>query len=68
MLSSRELINEQVAFLQQTIIGSGALEKVERTITELSEQAMAALNQIELEPQAMAHLKSMAEKVIHRQA
>ena len=54
--------------MQQTIIGSGALEKVERTITELFEQAMAALNQIELEPQAMAHLKSMAEKVIHRQA
>ena len=68
MLSSRELTNEQVGFLQQTIIGSGALEKVERTITELSEQAMAALNQIDLEPQAKAHLKSMAEKVTNRQA
>jgi geranylgeranyl diphosphate synthase type I len=68
MLSSRELTNEQVGFLQQTIIGSGALEKVERTITELSNQAMAALNGITLEPQAMAHLKSMAEKVINRQA
>jgi geranylgeranyl diphosphate synthase type I len=68
MLSSRELTNEQVGFLQQTIIGSGALEKVERTITELANQAMAALNRITLEPQAMAHLKSMAEKVINRQA
>jgi geranylgeranyl diphosphate synthase type I len=68
MLSSRELTNEQVGFLQQTIIGSGALEKVERTITELADQAMAALGQITLEPQAMAHLKSMAEKVINRQA
>ena len=68
MLSSRELTNEQVGFLQQTIIGSGALEKVERTITELADQAMAALNRITLEPQAMAHLKSMAEKVINRQA
>jgi geranylgeranyl diphosphate synthase type I len=68
MLSSRELTNEQVGFLQQTIIGSGALEKVERTIAELSQQAMEALNQIELEPQAKAHLKSMAEKVTHRKA
>jgi geranylgeranyl diphosphate synthase type I len=68
MLSSRELTDEQVGFLQQTIIGSGALEKVERTISELAEQAMAALNRIPLEPQAMAHLKTMAEKVINRQA
>jgi dsRNA-specific ribonuclease len=30
MLSSRELTDEQVAFLQQTIIGSKALEKVEK--------------------------------------
>jgi hypothetical protein len=29
---------------------------------------MAALNRITLEPQAMAHLKTMAEKVINRQA
>jgi geranylgeranyl diphosphate synthase type I len=68
MLSSRELTDEQVGFLQQTIIGSGALEKVERTIGELSQQAMSALNQIEMEPQAMAHLKSMAERVINRKA
>jgi geranylgeranyl diphosphate synthase type I len=68
MLSSRELTDEQVAFLQQTIIGSGALEKVERTIIELSDQARAALSRIEIDPQAMAHLKSMAEKVINRQA
>lgn len=68
MLSSRELTDEQVGFLQQTIIGSGALEKVERTIQELADKAMAALNRLELDSQAMAHLKSMAEKVINRQA
>lgn len=68
MLSSRELTDEQVGFLQQTIIGSGALDKVERTISELADQAMQALNRLPLEAQAMAHLKSMAEKVINRQA
>lgn len=68
MLSSRELTNEQVAFLQQTIIGSGALEKVERTITELADKAMATLERLELEPQAKAQLKSMAQRVINRSA
>jgi geranylgeranyl diphosphate synthase type I len=68
MLSSRELTDEQVAFLQQTIIGSKALEKVERTITELADQAMAALERIEMDGQAKAQLKSMAQKVINRQA
>jgi geranylgeranyl diphosphate synthase type I len=68
MLSSRELTDEQVAFLQQTIIGSGALEKVERTIAELADQAMANLERVEIDSQAKANLKSMAQKVIHRQA
>jgi geranylgeranyl diphosphate synthase type I len=68
MLSSRELTDEQIGFLQQTIIGSGALEKVERTISELADQARTALSQMDLDPQAMAHLKSMAEKVLNRQA
>lgn len=68
MLSSRELTNEQVGFLQQTIIGSGALDKVERTISELASQAMSALNRLQLEPQAMANLKTMAEKVINRKS
>lgn len=68
MLSSRELTNEQVAFLQQTIVGSGALEKVERTIAELANQAMSALERLEIEPQAKAQLKTMAERVINRSA
>ncbi|MFM7014366.1 MAG: polyprenyl synthetase family protein [Actinomycetota bacterium] len=68
MLSSRELTDEQVGFLQQTIIGSGALDKVERTITALSDQAMEALARIQIDSQAMANLRTMAEKVIHRSA
>lgn len=68
MLSSRELTDEQVAFLQQTIIGSGALEKVERTISELADKAMASLERIELESQAKANLKAMAQKVIKRES
>jgi geranylgeranyl diphosphate synthase type I len=68
MLSSRELTDEQVAFLQQTIVGSKALEKVERTISELADQAMSALNQIDIDSQAKAQLKSMAQKVINRKA
>lgn len=68
MLSSRELTDEQVAFLQQTIIGSGALEKVERTIAELADQAMSNLDLVAIDSQAKANLKSMAEKVINRKA
>lgn len=68
MLSSRELTEEQVGFLQQTIIGSGALDKVERTITMLSDQAMSALERIQVDLGAKANLKSMAEKVINRSA
>jgi geranylgeranyl diphosphate synthase, type I len=66
MLSSRELTEEQIAFLQQTIIGSGALEKVERTISELASNAMSALAGLGLDSTATAHLKTMAEKVINR--
>jgi geranylgeranyl diphosphate synthase type I len=68
MLSSRELTDEQVGFLQQTIIGSGALEKVERTISELAEQAMNNLESLAIESTAKANLKSLAEKVINRQS
>lgn len=68
MLSSRELTDEQVGFLQQTIIGSGALEKVERTITELADQAMEALERIEIDGKAKANLKHMAQRVINRDA
>lgn len=68
MLSSRELTDEQVAFLQQTIIGAGALEKVERTITELADKSMDALERIEIDTQAKANLRWMAQKVIDRQS
>lgn len=68
MLSSRELTEEQVGFLQQTIIGSGALDKVERTISTLADQAMQALERIQLDSVAKANLKTMAERVIHRSA
>jgi geranylgeranyl diphosphate synthase, type I len=68
MLSSRELTDEQVGFLQQTIIGSGALEKVERTISELADQAMSALDRLQVDPMSRANLRTMAEKVINRKA
>lgn len=68
MLAQRDLNAEQIAFLQQTIIGSGALSKTERMIEELADESLAALELLQLEPFAKAQLKELAMKVINRSA
>ena len=68
MLSSRSLTGEQIAFLQQTIVGSGALGKSERMIEELADESLNALEALEIDERAKHELRELALKVINRQA
>jgi geranylgeranyl diphosphate synthase type I len=66
LLGGGELTPEQIRMLQATIKGTGALEKVEQLIRELGDESLAALSQLELEPQAKEELRGLALKVIDR--
>lgn len=66
MLTSRDLSAEQIEFLQQTIISSGALAKTERMIEDLAAQSLDALETLELEAHAKEMLHKLALKVIKR--
>ena len=68
MLSSRNLTNEQIGFLQQTISGSGALAKTERMIEELADESLNALEALKIDERAKHELRELALKVINRQA
>ena len=68
LLAQRDLTAEQIAFLQQTIIGSGALTKTERMIEELAAESLAALDLLQLDSFAKAQLQELALKVINRAA
>ncbi|MFM1785895.1 MAG: hypothetical protein RLZZ108_919, partial [Actinomycetota bacterium] len=57
-----------ISFMQQTIVGSGALAKTERMIEELADESLAALDLLELEQFAKDQLKDLALKVINRSA
>jgi geranylgeranyl diphosphate synthase type I len=68
MLSSRNLTQEQIGFLQQTISGSGALAKTERMIEELADESLNALDSLEINEKAKLQLRELALRVINRQA
>ncbi|MFM5905062.1 MAG: polyprenyl synthetase family protein [Micrococcales bacterium] len=68
MLTSRELNEEQIKFLQQTIIGCGALAKAERMIDELADQCFEALSLLDISEPARDQLRGLAQKVIKRDA
>jgi geranylgeranyl diphosphate synthase type I len=68
MLASRELDSEQIEFLQQTIIDSGALAKTERMMTELADESLASLELLDIDASAKAELKKLALQVIQREA
>ncbi|WP_296645825.1 polyprenyl synthetase family protein [Rhodoluna sp.] len=68
LLTSRVLDGEQIAFLQQTIIDSGALAKTERMMQELADESLNALESLELDPRAKEQLKKLALLVINRDA
>jgi geranylgeranyl diphosphate synthase type I len=68
LLTSRELDAQQIEFMQKLIQGSGALEKTERMITELADRSLESLESSSLEQTAKSALKSLALKVINRDA
>lgn len=68
LLTSRELDAQQIAFMQKLIQESGALEKTERMITELADRSLDSLDSSALEETAKSALKSLALKVINRDA
>ena len=65
-MSNRNLTDEQIKLLQQTIKGSGALAKVEQQIEELGDESLNALAQLDLDDYAKQNLRQLALKVIHR--
>ncbi len=66
MLAARDLTNDQIAFLQQTIIGAGALKKTETQIEEFGNEALSALNKLPMEPNAKNALAELANQVMKR--
>jgi geranylgeranyl pyrophosphate synthase len=66
MLSSRELSEDQIRFLQQTIIGCGALKKTETLIEDLGNESLELLEKIEIEAEAKNALRELALFVINR--
>ncbi len=66
MLSSRELSDDQIRFLQQTIIGCGALKKTENMLEDLGTESLELLERIEIEREAKDALRELARFVINR--
>lgn len=66
LLTSREIDDDQVAFMQQAIIESGALAKVEQMILEYSDSAMSALASLEISKLGRERLGALADAVINR--
>jgi geranylgeranyl diphosphate synthase type I len=66
MLTSRSLNAEQIQFLQQTMIGCGAVAKTERMIEDLANQSLEALSELEISEAGKAQLRVLALKVINR--
>lgn len=57
-----------VARIQGVLVASGAVDEVERTITELRDEALAALGSASLPASAVAALSELAEVVTRRRA
>ncbi len=66
LLTSRELDENQISFLQKLIKDSGALDKTERMIVELGDRSLAALDAAELNEIGKQGLKALALRVMNR--
>jgi geranylgeranyl diphosphate synthase type I len=66
MLTARDLNNDQITFLQQTIIGSGALQKTETQIENFGREALSALENLPIEANAKQALTELANHVMKR--
>ena len=68
MLTATDIGPEQIAVMQQTIIGTGALKKTETMITELGNESLVALDALELDGEAKAQLRKLANLVMNRES
>lgn len=68
LMANREMTDEQVRLLQETIKGSGALAKVEQMIEELGNESLLALKQLQLDDFGKSHLEQLARKVVNRES
>ena len=66
LLTSDEIDDDQLDFLRQTILDSGALAKTERLIAEHSQRSIEALADLEISDQGRKMLSHLADKVITR--
>ena len=67
LLTSGQLSNHQIGFLQQTIKGSGALAKTEQVMNQLADNALSALSHLEIQASAKLALETLARKVVDRE-
>jgi geranylgeranyl diphosphate synthase type I len=63
-----ELSDADVAAIQTVLVDTGALADLETTIAELTAEAIAALRDVGLDPQATDELTALAEFVSQREA
>ncbi|WP_334152029.1 polyprenyl synthetase family protein [Microbacterium sp.] len=68
LLGDPELTPQQVSFLQATIVGSGALDRVEAMIAEYAKEAEGALSGARLENAAVGDLRDLARAATVRSA
>jgi geranylgeranyl diphosphate synthase, type I len=66
LLTSGEIEAEQLEFMRQAIVDSGAMEKTERLIAEHSQRSIEALASLEISDQGRMMLAALADKVINR--
>ncbi len=62
----RDLADHQMADLQALLVSTGALDEVEATIASLAEQAVGALDALDVEPGARHALRDLAAFVVAR--
>ena len=66
LLTSGEIEAEQLEFMRQAIVDSGAMEKTERLIAEHSNRSIEALANLDISDQGRNMLAALADKVINR--
>jgi geranylgeranyl diphosphate synthase type I len=66
LMSNRNLTDEQVKLLQDTIKGCGALAKVEQMIEEYGDTSLAALSEMTIDAYGKEQLEQLARKVVNR--
>ena len=66
LLTSGELELEQIEWMRNLIVESGALEKTEKLISEYSSRSIEALAALEIDEVARLALAQLANAVINR--